>query len=206
MALPRNMKEDPADPSLHDEQWRRFTRDRELNSALAKHQWNRFRKGPRRLLSAYARRLPAASIRRVLAEDAFVCAVHWRKRPRVVPGALHALIKQRPGARIYRFAAAEYWKWAKRSSREDLPSAQQMIDQARKAMTTLDSLTLNNLTQMLLVVVGETGLRLSRTELPERNRLHLPHAPNFFRLETIIPEAGKPSERRNEDQTSLKHS
>lgn len=154
MDLPRNLKEEPADPSLYDEQWRRFTADRELNSGLAKRQWHRFRKGLRRLLKTYANSLPAASTRRALAEDAFFCAVRWRKSPRVVRRALYALLKQPLGVKVYTFAAADYWKWAKRSSRKDLPAAQQMIDQARKAMITVDSLTRDNLSRMLLVIAG----------------------------------------------------
>lgn len=144
----------PEEPSLQHEQWRAFTLEREANSPLARHQWSRYRQGLRRLEKRYTRHVPAHALRRSLAEDAFHCAVHWRKSPQVVRHALRELLAHRLGVERYTFAAAEYWRWAAQSSQADLQAAEQMIAQARQAMQTLPPLSRENLEQMLRRYTG----------------------------------------------------
>ncbi len=139
----------PEEPSLHHEQWRAFTLEREANSAPARHQWSRYRQGLRRLEKRYAKHVPADALRRSLAEDAFHCATHWQKSPQVVRHALRELLTHRLGVERFTFAAAEYWKWAAQYSQEDLPAAEQMVAQARQAMQSLPPLPRGNLEQLL---------------------------------------------------------
>ena len=147
--MPRALSEGVKEPSLHDEHWRAFIQEREANSALARHQWSRYRQGLKRLEKRYTEHVPAEALRRSLAEDAFHCAVHWRQSPQVVRHALRELLTHPLGVERYTFAAAEYQAWAAQSSQEDLPGAEQMLAQAREAMQSLPPLARRNLEQML---------------------------------------------------------
>ena len=147
--MPRALSEGVTEPSLHDEQWRAFTLEREANSALAQHQWSRYRQGLKRLEKRYAERVPADALRRALAEDAFHCAVHWKQSPQVVRHALRELLNHPLGVERYTFAAAEYHAWAAQNSPADLPAIEQMLAQAREDMQSLPPLSRRNLEQML---------------------------------------------------------
>lgn len=145
-------------PSLDDETWRAFIMEKEANSALARTAWGRYRQGLRRLEAKFRGRVSLKAMRQALAEDAFFCAAHWRHNARIVRGALQALIRSRPNLRLFTFAAAEYWAWAKAVSAADLKAAAQMVDRARVAMRTepLDPLTHDNLERMLALTVPRT--------------------------------------------------
>ncbi|AGC44520.1 hypothetical protein MYSTI_03207 [Myxococcus stipitatus DSM 14675] len=147
--MPRNPDAGPEDPSLHDEDWRAFTFDKEANSLLAKSNWTHYRRGLRRLEKEHSAHVPGVPMRRALAEDAFFCATHWKQNRRIVRGALRGLLDHPLGVSRYTFAAAEYWKWASACSPADVQDAEQMLARARIAMETADPLTQGNLAQML---------------------------------------------------------
>jgi len=149
MGLSRALAHGAKDPTLHDENWRFFTLDKEANSAYAKKDWRHYRQRLRRLERKYSDRIPRASLQRALAENAFFCATHWKKSPRIVRRALRHLLDHSLGLSRYTFAAAEYWKWASAVSPVDLLEAEQMIAQARDAMRAADPLTQGNLNRML---------------------------------------------------------
>lgn len=143
------------EPHLSDESWRSFILEKEANSALARAEWARYRRGLRRLEAKYRRRVPLPALRRELAEDAFFCGAHWRQKPRIVRAALHSLLDFRPDLRLYVFAAAEYWAWASAVSPNDLAAADQMVERARVAMKnqSLEPAVRDNLEQMLVRMV-----------------------------------------------------
>ncbi len=151
--MPR-IVEGPQDPTLHDSNWRSFNLSKEANSALAGENWVRYRQGLRHLEREYNGRVPDASLRRSLAEDAFFCATHWKRNRRIVQNALRSLLKHPLGVNRYTFVAAEYWKWAAAVSSKDLPEAKRMIALARESMNTTDALTQENLKRMLAVVTA----------------------------------------------------
>jgi hypothetical protein len=130
---------------------------KEENSTWAKSHWRRYRQGLRRLEREYRERVPDASLRRELAEDAFFCATHWGKSRRIVQSTLRSLLEHPLTVNLYTFAAAEYWKWAAESSPMDLPAAEQMVAHAREAMKNTDALAQANLKRMLDVVMVRTG-------------------------------------------------
>ena len=147
--MSRALRQGPADPSLHHEPWQALTLEREANSALAEHQWSRFRQGLKRLEHRYSKHVPSGPLRRALAEDAFHCAARWRKSPRVLRSTLRELLSHQLGPERFTFATAEYWKWAVHVSPPDLPAAEQLLEEARQAMKTLSPTSRENLEQML---------------------------------------------------------
>ncbi|MBE4752295.1 hypothetical protein G4177_29430 [Corallococcus sp. ZKHCc1 1396] len=130
------MKEAFADPSLHDPHWRAFILDMEGMSMPG--DWRRFRADLRRLERRHTGRVPAAPMHRAIAEDAFLCAAHWEQTPRIVRGALRALLRYPLRFALYSFVAAEYWRWAFKVSPDDLPAAEAMLVEVREALPTLD--------------------------------------------------------------------
>ncbi|MCY1029874.1 hypothetical protein OV207_00260 [Corallococcus sp. BB11-1] len=130
------MKEAFADPSLHDPHWRAFILDMEGMSMPG--DWRRFRADLRRLERRHTGRVPAAPMHRAIAEDAFLCAAHWEQTPRIVRGALRALLRYPLRFALYSFVAAEYWRWAFKVSPDDLPAAEAMLVKVREALPTLD--------------------------------------------------------------------
>jgi len=143
------------EPPLSDENWRSFILEKERNSALARKEWARYRRGLRRLEQKYRRRAPARAVRRALVEDAFFCAVHWRHAPRVVRGALGALLEHNPDLRLHAYVAAEYWAWAAAVSPPDLETARRMVDRVKEGMKSgqLTPTVRENLERMLAAVV-----------------------------------------------------
>jgi hypothetical protein len=142
-------------PPLSDENWRAFVLDKERNSALARKEWARYRRGLRRLERKYRRRAPVRAMRQSLAEDAFFCATHWRHAPGIVRGALRALLDLNPDLRLYTYAAAEYWAWAAAVSPTDLEKAGQMVKRAEAGIRArrVDPPTADNLERMLAALV-----------------------------------------------------
>lgn len=180
--MSRALNQGPEDPSLHHEPWRALTLEREANSALAEHQWSRFRQGLKRLEHRYSKRVPEGPLRRALAEDAFHCAAQWRKSPRVVRSALQELLSHQLGPERFTFAMAEYWRWAVHVSPPDLPAVEQLLEQARQAMQTLSPTSRENLEQMLRAYrVGERAPTLKAEPPPEPRAARSPRAPKARR-------------------------
>jgi hypothetical protein len=169
----RSHHDGPADPSLHHEPWRALTLEREANSALADSQWSRFRQGLKRIEHSYAKRVPAVPLRRALAEDAFHCAARAQKSPRIVRSALRDLLTHPLGVERFTFAAAEYWKWSAQVSQSDLPAAEQMLEQARQAMKSLEPRARQNLEHMLrayAAAVHAAALKAGAPQAPKAER------------------------------------
>lgn len=154
-ALRHALGNGPVEPTLHDLKWRTFCLEREANSRLAKENWSSFRRGLKRLEAAHSNRVPITPLRRVLAEDAFFCATHWGHGRAVVQRTLSELLEHRLGVSKFTFAAAEYWKWARRRSPRDSHLAEHMLSLARAELPNVDRLTRDNLNQMLRVEVDE---------------------------------------------------
>jgi hypothetical protein len=143
------------EPPLSNESWRSFVLEKERNSQLARGAWGRYRRGLKRLERKYRRRVPGRALRRALAEDAFFCSAHWKQTPRIVRGALRALLEQDPDLRLYAYAAAEYWAWAAAVSPTDLEAAGRMMKRVEAGMKArqLDPRTSDNLERMIAALV-----------------------------------------------------
>ncbi|WP_426733873.1 hypothetical protein [Myxococcus faecalis] len=151
--MDKNLDEGPTDPTLHDEDWRAFRVAMEENGALAKLHWSLYRRELRRLQRRHWGRVPEVPMRRALAEEAFLCATHWKKNRRTVREALRAFLEHPLGVSRFTFAAAEYWKWASSCSPRDVSEAEHMLVRARSALETANALTRQNLKAMLTVEV-----------------------------------------------------
>lgn len=136
--MPTKMKKAFPDPSYRDPAWSAFCEEVSEVSGLAPRDWPRFRAGIKQVERRHAGRVPAASLRRYLAESVFFRAAHWGQTPRVVRGALRAYLKHPLDTRMYSYTAAEYWQWAYKVSPADLPAAEAMLAEVREYLPSLD--------------------------------------------------------------------
>jgi len=142
-------EEGPPDPTLHDPRWGAFFDDFTNTGVSPRTDWERYRAALRRIAKRHQGHVPLLQMRRAIAWQAFLCATHWLHSPRRVRHALRIVLTFPIGPEKYTYAAAEFWLWAFRTSSEDLPMAEEMLTNARKAMMSLDESTRRNLTAML---------------------------------------------------------